>query len=210
MDWTLLLLAALLLGGKKAAPNGRSSEEEAAADGAALVRRAANGSRWASLFRAAGVDERTAEALARWAGIESSGNPLAVSRLGERGLLQSMESTALRGRIYSAGEWFALSDPATSETTHAELAIKLFRAMWSKARSRVKEPPTDPIDQVFYAKLWHQWPKDFTTEKMHGPALPMAAELARRWANKPKSTHRLRAAAVVAFGVPEPWRTGNA
>jgi hypothetical protein len=215
MDSTMLLIlfAALLLGGGKkaqAAPNRRSPEEEAAADGAALVRRASQGSRWASLFQAAGVDAATAEALARWAGIESGGNPLAVSKLGERGLLQCMESTGLRGKIFSPGEWVALSDPATSDTTHAQLAVKLFRAMWAKAKPRVKDAPTNPIDQVFYAKLMHQWPRDFWDEKMHGPALPMAAELAQRWAGKPKSTHRLRAAAVVAFGVPEPWRTGNA
>lgn len=214
----LLLAGLLLLGGKKAqaAPANRrrpaTPEEAAAADGAALVRRATapQAVQWQPLFSGQGLPDATSSSLSRWAGIESSGNPLAVSKLGERGLLQCMESTGIGGKIYSPGEWAALADPATAAETHAQLAVKLYRAMWERAAKLMTNPPSDPVDQLFYAKLFHQWPRDFKTEKMHGPALPMAVELAKRWADKPKSLHRLRAASVVAFGVPEPWRSSNA
>lgn len=213
----LILVGLMLFGGKQAqaAPSSRrrpaTPEEAAEADGAALVQRATipRAIAWQGLFSGQGLSDPVSAALSRWAGIESAGNPLALSKLGERGLLQCMESTGLGGKIYSPGEWAALTDPATSAETHAQLAAKLFRAMWERAAKHITDPPSDPVDQVFYAKLFHQWPKDFLVENMHGPALPTAVELAKRWADKPKSMHRLRAAAVVAWGLPQPWSTGH-
>lgn len=178
---------------------------DAVKDGQALLARAnsARAQAWAGLFPE--VDGDTADALARWAGLETGGNPVAVSRLGERGLIQIMDKS--RKGIFDDAEWAALSDKATSAEDHARLAVKEYRALLSRAMAKVTDPPADSSGQVFFAKLWHQWPKDFSDIKMHGPALAMAAELAQRWKDAPNSLHRLRAASVVAWNNPEAWRT---
>ena len=215
--WLLIVAAVLLLGGGVAlaetAPSeraGRKPDDDK--DGADLVRRAnlPAAAAWRSDFASQGISDSVAAALSRWAGIESSGNPLGKSRLGERGLLQCSEKTALGvGGPYSKAEWESLADKGTSRQEHTRLAIQLYRWLWNHASKYIKDPPTEEIDQVWYAKLMHQWPADFhgkSSVGMHGPAGTMAHELAARWAaNAPHSLHRLRAANVVAFGLPEPW-----
>ena len=143
----LILAALLLLGGEdkaRAAPSSRrETEEEAAADGAALVERANNprAAAWQPLFTGEGASQDLAAALSRWAGIESSGNPLAVSSLGERGLLQCGE--AVGRAVYDPGAWMALVDPATGQKTHAQLALRLYRWLWEHAAKRIANPSSD-------------------------------------------------------------------
>jgi hypothetical protein len=191
----LIGLALILLSGSNG-PGGTSG-------GADLLRRANGGkaSGWVPIFESLGQTYRVAQALARWAGIESSGNPLAKSKLDERGLLQAMKAT----KIFTDAEWTALSDAATPAQTHAALAIKEARELWTRAAKRIKNQPSDPIEQLFFAKLYHQRPKDFWDVAMHGPATTMAAELAKMWAASPAAMHRLQVASVVAWNNPEPW-----
>ena len=209
MDPTVIAIAVvawLLLSGdsSKKAPAPSSPRM----DGAALIARANSprAASWATYLVSLGASPALSEALSRWIGLESGGNPLAVSRLGERGLLQAMQATAVgRGGFFSMPEWESLTNPATTAEEHARLAIKEYAALWARAAARITDPPGGDLDRVFYAKLYHQWPKDFWTVKMRGPALAMAGELARLWATSPNSMHRLRMAAVVAWNDPEPW-----
>jgi hypothetical protein len=144
-----------------------------------------------------------AGALARWAGIESSGNPTAVSSLGERGLMQAGPQSVDEGAL-SPDQWDALINPDTGPSTHAGIAMHYVDWLYGRAARYIKAPPTGALDQLWYAKLYHQRPVDVRDGKMHGPAIPMARELARRWARDPKAMHRLRAANVVAWGTPTP------
>jgi hypothetical protein len=115
----------LLSGGKPPAAGGKPPKRDSGADGAALLARA-NGARalaLTTLFLDSGESAVMAEALARWAGVESGGNPLAVSRLGERGLLQAMPEVG-DGGIFTHAEWRALGDPATPMAEHVRLAVK--------------------------------------------------------------------------------------
>jgi hypothetical protein len=144
-----------------------------------------------------------AEALARWAGIESSGNPLITSRLDERGLMQAGPQSVSEG-LMSQSDWVALTDPDTSHEQQADMAILYADAMYGKAKTHITDPPADPTDEIWYAKMWHQRPVDVRDGKFHGPARAMARELAARWANDPKAMHRLRAANMVAFGTCAP------
>lgn len=176
-------------------------------DGEALLKRAAQSAAaaWAPTFDAQGVDLDQAEALARWAGIESSGNPLAVSSLGERGLLQVSAASQSDGAL-SAAEWRALTDPATSPDEHARMAVELFEWLVNRAMAHVADPPppTDHESAMWYAKMYHARPVDVRDGKFHGPARAMARELFERWRGDETKLHRLRAANVVAFGEPNP------
>jgi hypothetical protein len=183
-------------------------------DGVDLVRRAnlPAALAWYPDFVAHGMSADVAHALCRWAGIESSGNPLANSKLGERGLLQCSKATALMaGGPYTQVEWDSLADKTTTRDTHARLAVQLYEWLKKRALGYVKDAPGGELDGVWYAKMMHQWPADFhgkASVSMHGPAADMARELGARWATgAPHSLHRLRAANVVAFGLPEPWGT---
>jgi hypothetical protein len=199
----------LLLGGGKAlaaaagGPRKRLGSPEE--DGANLLKRAnqARAQAWVQDFLAGGADPATAAALARWAGIESSGNPLETSRLGERGLMQAGPHTVEEGGL-TAQEWAALVNPKTTRAAQAGLAVKYVDWLWQHASTHVADPPADPIDQIWYAKLWHQWPVDVRDFAMHGPAAAMARQLAAMWAGDEKRMHRLRAANVVAWGTPTP------
>lgn len=193
-------------GGSAGAPAGKESDGARIDDGIRLKARAGQGtaSSWAPIFASQGVPAALADAYARWAGIESSGNPRAVSSVGERGLFQCTKTTALKRHAYTQAEWDSMLSPATSNDTHAHLAMKLANWCWDQAKKHLTNAPTDYISAVWYAKLYHQRPADVKGAKLHGPALFQSRELKTRWANDPKRLHRLRAANVVAFGVPEP------
>jgi hypothetical protein len=212
-------LGLLALGGAKAlASKGPNKAPpvplDPGADGAALVKRAnqqqAQG--WVADFTSDlghVISPETAKALARWAGIESSGNPTAKSRLDERGLLQAGPSSVSEG-LLTQGEWAALVDPKTSRAAHAALAIKYADGLAKKALTYVL-PAADPIDLLWYAKLWHQRPVDvrdvvgpLTHQLSTSNARTIAQALASTWTTDPKAMHRLRAANVVAFGTPNP------
>lgn len=201
----LFAVALLLLGRSKGKKETPAKAED---DGAKLVARANQQAAhdWIDTFEGAGAGQTLAEALSRWAGIESSGNPLAVSPIGERGLLQLTLTTQQEGALGPA-EWAALIQPSTPSEQHAHMAMELEDWLFHRAARYVANPPdpvTDPTSAVWYAKLYHQRPVDVRDGKLHGPALPMARELAQRWAGDAKAMHRLRAANVVAFGVPNP------
>src|SRR5262245_53431270 len=99
----LIIAALLLLGGSKAARAAlapAATKQKKAADAldriAGLQARAnqASAKAWIPDLIAAGASPELAEALSRWIGIESSGNPSKPSSAGEYGLLQILPSTA--------------------------------------------------------------------------------------------------------------------
>lgn len=89
----------------------------------ALLKRGASGQRWIP-FMVKYLGSDAAAAAGRWIGIESGGNPLAVSSMGERGLAQIMEKSLVDLKV-SRDEWDAMSRPSTSEDTHAKIAAKI-------------------------------------------------------------------------------------
>ena len=182
------------------------------ADGDALIKRANQKAAlaWASIFADHPVTPLVAGELARWAGIESSGNPLAKSRLNERGLMQAGAQTVDEGGLTQA-EWDALIDPKTTKKQHADLAIKYVDWLASHAATHLLSDPADPVDRVWYAKLYHQRPVDvrdvvgpLTKQLSTTNAHTIATVLANTWSADPKAMHRLRAANVVAWGTATP------
>jgi hypothetical protein len=177
----------------------------AAAEPDALLRRAnqRQAQSWIPDLIQAGASPAEAEALARWIGIESSGNPLAVSRLGERGLLQIMRTTALVDKVLTPAEWEAMASHATGRREHARIAWKQYQSHIRRALRWVANPPAPgSTDWMFYGKMNHARPMDLKEGKLHGPAAQMARDLAERWAGSPERTRRVNAAAIVAFGRP--------
>lgn len=204
-------LALLMFAGKKAlASSGKPVPKVAipdpATDGALLLKRANQATAWASTFADLPTSPLTAQALARWAGIESSGKPVNTSRLNERGLMQAGPQSVTEG-LLTAAEWAALNSPSTARKEHARIAVKYVDGLANKAKTHVPGMGPDPVDRIWFAKLWHQWPVDVRNEV--GPlakelgtsdALTLAHALAPKWAADPKRAHRLRAANVIAFG----------
>jgi hypothetical protein len=192
----------LLIGGDAAAALPKRKENDVD-DGQALVKRAGTGYRWARVFEAAGASAALAAGLSRWVGIESGGNPLAVSRLGERGLLQALPTT--RKSFFSDAEWAELGDAATTDERHAALALKELAWITDQAAKRTTSPlDRDDVGTVlFFSKMYHQRPKDLYDVKLPGDGRAANALLALAWGPKaPNSDHRRKAAAVVAWGYP--------
>lgn len=214
-----VIVGLLMLGGKKAFAAMTSSHDDGS-DGAKLLARANQQAAlaWVPIFASVHVEAKgthptisdaMAHAYARWAGVESSGNPITSSRIDERGLMQvgpklGGPDTVPPPPAFGQAEWVALTDPETHPDEQAAMAIHYVDWLYGRALKYIADPPSDPVDQVWYAKLYHQRPVDLRDGKLHGPAIPMARELAKRWANDSKAMHRLRAANVVAFGVPTP------
>lgn len=178
------------------------------ADGAALLKRAnqANAHAWAVTFvdnPSHATSPLAAAALARWAGIESSGKATNRSRLDERGLMQAGPAAVTDGELTQA-EFDQLIAPSTTKAQHAALAIKYVDALANKAMTYVPHPPSDPVELIWYAKLWHQRPVDVRDAGMTGDAIADARRLAVQWAADAKAMHRLRAANVVAWGTATP------
>lgn len=214
----ILAIALLLLGRKGGSSSSSSSSKPAeskpaaADDGLKLVARAdqASAKKWIPLFVQQDVPPLAADALARWAGIESSGNPLIPSPLNERGLLQvgpAMFKDLTADKTFTDADWDKLIAASTSSEEHARMASKFANWLWGRARRHVKNPPPDYISALWYAKLYHQRPVDVRDGGMHGPAALMARELSDRWKSDAQKMHRLRAANVVAWGTPEPPTT---
>lgn len=156
---------------------------------------------WEAMFGDATGNPDVAAAEARWAGIESSGNPHATSELGEYGLMQ-FPRDAVGQKILTQAEWDALHDPNTRPETHAALNARYVAQLSTRAAKYVKDYPADPVDRVWYAKLWHAYPKDVKEGKLHGPARAMARELLAK--STGKKLHRVLAANIIAFGIPTP------
>ena len=154
---------------------------------------------WIPDFEHAGASEDLAHVLARWTGIESSGDPSKPSKLGERGLLQIMPSTAKTA--IGPGDWQSLTDPGTTRAEQARIALKQYHYHRDAAKKYVKDwPGDDTLDAVFYAKLHHQRPKDLSDAKLAGTAAKNSRMLATKWKNDPAALLRLATANVVAWG----------
>jgi Transglycosylase SLT domain len=221
----LAILGLLMLGGGAAYASSNKGKTPASAgppppkpplppdaDGAALLKRANQRAAldWAGVFLDHPVTPLASAALARWAGIESSGNPLSKSRLDERGLMQvgphAVAEHELTQTLYDA-----ILDPTTSRKVQADIAIAYVDALASKAAAHLLSEPTDPIDRIWYAKLYHQRPVE--VRDVYGPltkqfsttdAKFVAHVAAGQLASNAQAMHRLRAANVVAFGTPNP------
>jgi hypothetical protein len=159
---------------------------------------------WAPYFVDVGEIPAVADALARWGGIESSGEPQ-TSRLNERGLLQVGPQTVSEGGI-SQDDWDALADANLLPNEQVRISAHYWRWLFLRAASHLSSPPTDPIDQVWFAYQYHQRPKDFT---QWGPLPGNAAQasaylLARAHTNNDAQLEkRTTASNVVAWGTPD-------
>lgn len=181
------------------APSASAANKRIAGMKARAYQKSAQG--WVAAFVRAGASQAEAEGLARWAGLESSGNPLAVSPVGERGLLQCTKTTALMaGGPFTASEWAMLIDRKTDRETHAKLAIKQFR--WHTTRAKVAAS-APAIDRLWYAKTHHQRPADLRTASKR-PDSKTAAKIAASQAKQPREQIRVAAANMVAFGSVSP------
>jgi hypothetical protein len=207
-DLLIGALVAMLFGKRALASTATKKVEKAAealTDVSTLTKRAneEQAQAWIPFLEGAGAGPDLARALARWIGIESSGFPAgdtrAVSKIGERGLLQITPTTAKEA--LTPDEWKALGDAATSREEQARIALKQFRWHQTKAQKYVKDwPGNDTFDSVFYAKMHHARPKDLSDAKLSGAAAKNARELVTRWKNDPAALKRLAAATVVAWG----------
>jgi hypothetical protein len=207
------LVALIFLGGRKVfaqsststAPKANGKHLTPAEDAAHLLKRANQPAAhtWAGVFIDVPVSPLTAQALARWAGLESSGDRLIVSKLGERGLMQAGPDTVKMGGLTEA-KWKALIDPSTTYKEQAQIAVDYVEWLWERAARYVASPPVDPVDRIWYAYLYHQRPVDVRDGHLQGPAGEMAQHLvnpgfAFNWLNDAHKLHRLLAANVVAW-----------
>lgn len=193
-------------GGTTLAPSAASSSGEATARIAGMKKRAyqAAAQAWIPLLIKAGASQAEAEGLARWAGLESSGNPYAQSPIGERGLLQCTKTTGtMKGGPFAPAEWALLGAKNTSKATHAQLAIKQFR--WHVKRAKVS-PNAPTVDRLWYAKAHHMRPADLSRTSQRPDAVT-AANLAVAMAKTPREQVRLAAANMVAWGETAPPTT---
>jgi hypothetical protein len=147
-----------------------------------------------------GTPQAKAEAAARWFGIESAGDPRAVSSMGERGLAQITKTSALTEKALTQAEWDAMADVTTSLQDDARIALKVIAWCYQRATKYLKVPPIDSIEQLWYAKLYHQSPVEVRDAKLTGDAIADAHRLETEWAKDAKKLHHLHAANVVAWG----------
>lgn len=164
---------------------------------------------WVPVFERAGASPAIAQGLARWAGIESSGNPRAKSKLNEVGLLQVSPATAKE--IFTNDEYLRLSSPLTNNEEHARLALKQFSHHLKRVGTYAKVPD-DPESQLFYAKLHHQrpvmvkeaWAKAKALSSTGWPQARLAARLAGPTLTADFQRNYLKAASVVGWGSESP------
>jgi hypothetical protein len=156
-----------------------------------------------------GESQAVAEAIARWFGIESSGNPRAVSSAGERGLAQITKTSALTEKALTQAEWDHMADVTSSLQDDARVGIKVIDWCYLRASKYLKVPPIDPIEHIWYAKLYHQSPVEVRDAKLTGDAPADAARLETAWSSDAKKLHHLHAANVVAWGTIAPPTAGG-
>jgi hypothetical protein len=201
-------LAWLLLGGRRAAATSTSKKAASALDDVSKLQARANqntAQNWIPDLIAAGASPDLAHALARWIGVESSGDPSKPSPIGEWGLLQIEPATAKAA--LTPAEWAELQNPKTSRAEHARIALKQF--MWHRDRAAkylAKKPAVSAWDNVFYAKLHHERPKDLSDARriLTGNARKDLDALTAKYRNDPAALHRLASAAVVTWGTVTP------
>src|SRR6185312_1635156 len=117
-----------------------------------------------------------------------------VSSQGERGLAQITKTSALKEGALTQAEWDALGNVETNMQDDARIARKVIAWTYLRATKWIKVPPIDPIEQIWYAKLYHQSPVDVRDAKMTGDALADAARLEKEWSTDGKKLHYLHAA----------------
>lgn len=149
---------------------------------------------WVHYLERAGAPPQLAQGLARWIGIESSGRFPNPSKLGERGLLQLMPTTATA--VLTPAEWAALGNPATTKDELARLTLKQFRWHVKRAGLDASRPI---VDQLWYGKAHHTRPADLRVTTLRPPA-QLAAQVAAQRATTAAQRHRLAVANMVAFG----------
>lgn len=203
----LIIGALLLLVGRKAsAAAAKPAAAAAALDRIAGLQARANqaaAKAWIPDLVKAGASQYLAEALARWIGMESSGNPSKPSSAGEYGLLQILPSTAKEA--LTAGEWLQLKDPTTSRADQARIALKQFMWHQDHAAKYVKAWPGNSAGaSTFYAKLHHARPKDLSDARPSGDPKADYTALVARFKNDPAALLRLAAASVVTWGTVSP------
>ena len=201
MGADLILLAFLLLSGK-----GKGGKTKAhVSTPAELLQRATQprAMAWAPYFLDVGETPAVADALARWSGIESGGDPHAVSSLNERGLLQVGPQTQSEGGI-SKADWNELTNPDTLPNEQARIASHYRNWLWSRAKRHLQFASSDPIDQIWFAYAYHQRPKDFTEwGPLPGQSAALAsAFLAKQTVGNQQLAKRLAANNIVAWGTP--------
>jgi hypothetical protein len=204
-----VVVAALLLNSKKGnaatAPAKGKPEDD-------LLRRAhqARAAEWVPiLVYDLGVPQSQAEAISRWFGIESSGDPLTVSKSGERGLAQITKTSALTEKALTPDEWAAIQNVTTSLQEHARIALKVIAWCYDRAVKYIKVPPIDPIEHLWYAKLYHEEPVLVRDGKLTGDAHADALRLEGVYAGNAKSLRYLHAANVVAWDSLQPPTAGG-
>lgn len=203
----LIIGALLLLAGRKAGamPAAVIKASDAIKRVAGLVPRANQESAhaWIPDLIAAGASPALAEMLARWIGIESSGNPTKASSKGEYGLLQLMPSS-VKDAGFTPLEWAELKNPTTTRAEQARLALKQFAHHQARAQKAVGKgwPGNAAGESVFYAKLHHARPVDLKAIPLTGNARADANALAAKWKNDPAALVRLAAAKVITWGAP--------
>lgn len=205
---SLLVLALLFLKGKGGGGDAKGVlARERIPSAADLVGRAtqSRARAWAPYFADVGETPAVSDALSRWAGLESGGDPTIISSLGERGLLQVGKQTQSEGGI-DGKDWAALASNDTLPNEHARIASGYWRWLYSRARAHLARDAADGTDQVWFAYQYHQRPKDFT---QWGP-LPNDAASASAYLlgrahlnNDEQLAKRVKASNVVAFGTPD-------
>ena len=208
---TLALLFLLLSKGKG---GGGTSSGGVKAHGAMspneLVNRAtqARAAAWVPYFQDVGETPAVADALSRWAGLESGGDSTIISVLNERGLLQVGPQTMSEGGI-TQQDW---DEYTGRDTLPNEVArISSGYATWLFNRAITHMPTSvpalmSPTDKVWYAYLYHQRPKDFTQwGEIPGNAAQASGYLLGRahLNNDDNLAKRVTACNVVAFGTPD-------
>jgi hypothetical protein len=195
--------------GKNVGPPSGAGVRESISSPAEFINRATQpkAMAWSPYFVDVGEIPAVADALSRWAGIESSGDPLAISVLNERGLLQVGPQTISEGGI-SQSDWDALTSPDTLPNQQAVIASHYWRWLLKRAATHLAglPPDNDPVGQVWFAYQYHQRPRDFT---QWGPLPANAAQASAyligrgRLNNDMDLVKRVTASNVVAWGLPD-------
>lgn len=205
---SLLVLALLFLGRGGSSskggtmPNHLTTPEE-------FIKRAtgARAAAWAPYFVDVGESPAVADALARWAGIESGGDPAAISSLDERGLLQAGKQTVSEGGM-SQADWDDYARADTLPNTVARISVDYATWLFKRAAGHLPPIPPNmaPTDRVWFAYQYHQRPADFTQwGQLPNNAAGAAAYLLGRahLNNDPWLAKRVSASDVVAWGTPD-------
>lgn len=163
---------------------------------------------WSPYFVDVGELPAVADALARWAGLESGGDPTIISVLDERGLLQAGKQTVGEGGM-SPEDWSAYAASSTMPNQVARISVDYATWLFNRAAKHLTIPDPGsmiPTDRVWFAYQYHQRPADFT---QWGPLPPDAASasaylLGRAHTNNDAQlVKRVTASNVVAWGTPD-------